>query len=305
VRRVGLVAVALVLAAACGGQELEPQGEEAADPTTTAAGAAETAPTTTAAPAPDGPPTQAADVASSPEGLVDQLTGAEQAVRDPATAGDELAHQAHVQQVAYRVLAEHPDWVEEVVGGLPEALREDATRHVAARQEFIGMHTELQDGPPDWRIVAPPPADDLLAYYQEAEAAFGVEWEVLAAVNLVETGLGRIRGVSSAGALGPMQFLPGTWERWGEGDVEDPHDAILAAGRYLGASGAADGDLDAALFEYNNHNNYVRGVTRYADIMRADPDTFRGFYHWQIYYRTTGGDLLLPEGYPDVPAAEL
>ena len=63
--------------------------------------------------------------------------------------------------------------------------------------------------------------------YRKAEAATGIPWEVLAAVNLVETGMGRIDGISVANAQGPMQFLPSTRaERGiGKGDIRDPHDA--------------------------------------------------------------------------------
>src|SRR5690606_25350337 len=124
--------------------------------------------------------------------------------------------------------------------------------NVAARIEFRGMHTTLSDTLPAWRIVAPAPAEELLAHYREGEATFGVPWTVLAAVNLVETGMGRIRGTSVAGARGPMQFMPATWDAYGEGDIEDPHDAILAAARYLAANGGGRGDIDNALYRYNH-----------------------------------------------------
>ena len=70
---------------------------------------------------------------------------------------------------------------------------------------------------PAWRIIQPEPAANLLNYYRKAEAATGIEWEVLAAVNLVETGMGRIDGTSVANAQGPMQFLPTTWAEPGIG----------------------------------------------------------------------------------------
>src|SRR6185503_3727912 len=83
------------------------------------------------------------------------------------------------------------------------------------------------------------PARTLLAYYRGAERRFGVGWEVLAAVNFVETGFNRLRSRSTAGAQGPMQFMPGTWRTYGlGGDVHDPHDAILGAANYLHANGA-------------------------------------------------------------------
>ena len=69
--------------------------------------------------------------------------------------------------------------------------------------------------------------------------------------------MGRIRGTSTAGAKGPMQFLPSTWEAYGEGDIEDPDDAIMAAARYL-ANYGAPADMDRALFAYNHSDHYVR-----------------------------------------------
>src|SRR5437899_2712296 len=77
-----------------------------------------------------------------------------------------------------------------------------------------------------------------------------VPWSYLAAIHLVETRMGRIRATSVAGAQGPMQFMPATWERYGEGDVNSDRDSIRAAARYLRANGAP-GRMADALFRYN------------------------------------------------------
>jgi membrane-bound lytic murein transglycosylase B len=75
---------------------------------------------------------------------------------------------------------------------------------------------------------------------QQRERANRPGWNYLAAINLVETGLGRIVGVTPAGAQGPMQFLPATFAKYGDGgDIRSPHDSIMAAGRFLAANGFA------------------------------------------------------------------
>src|SRR5207302_5051442 len=109
---------------------------------------------------------------------------------------------------------------------------------------------------PDWKIVEPASIDDLLHYYKEAEAQFGVSWQYLAAIHLVETRMGRIRGLSTAGAQGPMQFMPATWAMYGKGDIDDNHDAILGAARYLRAAGAPD-DVQRALDACHHSLDYV------------------------------------------------
>ena len=153
----------------------------------------------------------------------------------------------------------------------------------------------------------PAPAEELLGYYREAEAASGVGWNYLAAINLIETRFGSIDGVSTAGAQGPMQFMPSTFAAYGEGgDIHSPRDSIMAAGRYLAANGFAD-DRDHALYRYNNANEYVRAVNDYAAILAADPATFGGYYRWNVYYFTTAGDVLLPIGYAEtspIPVAD-
>jgi membrane-bound lytic murein transglycosylase B len=209
-----------------------------------------------------------------------------------------LVRAAHQQQLAYRALGEHPGWDAAVLAGVPRSVRGVVRDNAAARREFRAMHVDLADTLPAWRIVRPAPAARLLRYYERAERAYGIGWEYLAAINLVETGMGRIRGTSTAGAQGPMQFLPSTWARWGRGDVNDPADAIMAAARYLAHDGGArSGRLDDALYRYNNSRHYVRGVTLLAQVMERRPRAFYGYYHWDVYYLTSRGDVRLPVGY--------
>ena len=133
------------------------------------------------------------------------------------------------------------------------------------------------------------PADRLLAYYREAERRFGVPWHVLAAVNFVETAFGKVRSRSTAGAQGPMQFLPATWRAYGlGGDVHDPRDAILGAANLLRSSGAP-ADLRRALYAYNHSTLYVDAVLAYARVVRRDIRSLYAFHAWQVFVRTPNG----------------
>src|SRR6185503_10111756 len=106
----------------------------------------------------------------------------------------------------------------------------------------------------------------LLTLWHRAGEAYGVPWQVLAAINKIESDFGRNMGPSSAGAVGWMQFMPDTWLRWGldanaDGlaDPWNPDDAVFAAARYLAAAGAHD-DLSRAVFAYNHAQWYVDEV---------------------------------------------
>ncbi len=227
-----------------------------------------------------------------------QLASAEAAIEDPSTRPAELVRAARVQQLAYRELGARPAWDAAVLAGVPRSLRGVVRANVASRREFRAMHTDLADTLPAWRIVEPAAPEQLLRFYKRGERAFGIGWEYLAAINLVETGMGRIRGTSVAGAQGPMQFMPKTWARWGRGDIQDPADAIMAAARYLAHDGGAQPSRrDDALFRYNNSDHYVRGVTLLAKVMERRPRAFYGYYHWDVYYLTSRGDVRLPVGY--------
>jgi hypothetical protein len=235
-------------------------------------------------------------VADGAGALLEQLVTAERAVRDPNVTGGELAYMGHLQQLVYRQLIERPDLRDAVFGGIPQDLRGAADLNLAASADLYLFGPVRVRELPAWRIVSAAPINDLLRFYREAEAEFGVPWYYLASINLVETRLGRIRGESYAGAQGPMQFMPATWDMYGDGDINDVHDSILGAARYLRATGAPD-KIEKAIWHYNHDNEYVDAVMKYAAVMRADPLAFRGYYGWQVYYITANGTYLLPVGW--------
>ena len=261
--------------------------------TTTVPPTTTTLPPTTTTTVPTGPPVAAGD----PDSLALQLTATIAAIRDPATPEAELARLGHTEQVAVYALLDHPDWVPLVLAKLPENQRGIVQANVHAGSELRALAPKLKDKlPTGWVIEAPRPASELLAYYREGEAHTGIPWPYLASINLVETRMGRIRGLSSAGAQGPMQFMPQTWARFGQGDVNNPRDAILAAARYLKHNNAPV-TMDTAIWNYNRSWHYVAAVKTYAQQMQADERAFLGYYHWQVYYRTAAANTLLPHGW--------
>jgi hypothetical protein len=117
----------------------------------------------------------------------------------------------------------------------------------------------------------------LLPIYQAAGIQYGIRWEVLAAINEIETDYGRNLNVSSAGAVGWMQFIPSSWRTYGtdansdgEKDPYNPVDAIFAAARYLKAAGA-DKSVRRAIFAYNHADWYVDSVLMRARLIAGLP----------------------------------
>jgi soluble lytic murein transglycosylase-like protein len=128
------------------------------------------------------------------------------------------------------------------------------------------------------------PVDSLRSYYQEAYQKYGVDPSYLASINFIESNFGRVNGPSSAGAQGPMQFIPGTWQAFGlGGNINDPHDSIMAAANYLVHNGAP-ADMRNAIWHYNNSFDYVDSVEAFARAYRSDPEWLDRMYYWN----TTG-----------------
>jgi hypothetical protein len=118
-----------------------------------------------------------------------------------------------------------------------------------------------------------PPAF-LIPIYRTAARRYHLPWQILAAINAIETDYGRDLHVSAAGAIGWMQFEPATWLQYGirvhgsgPPNPYDPSDAIFSAARYLAANGAPE-NLREALFAYNHALWYVDAVLWRARLIR-------------------------------------
>jgi soluble lytic murein transglycosylase-like protein len=203
--------------------------------------------------------------------------------RDPGLAGRPpaavLAAAAHERELVHRLSLESPSAAARTLGALHGDARRAMAADVAAARNLRRL---TGPGPAQTLHLVPAlPAGELLADYRLAQRRFGVDWSVLAAVNLVESAFGRVVNHSSAGAQGPMQFLPATWRSYGlGGNVHTPRDAILGAANYLHQSGAP-GDTARALYAYNPSRLYVSAVLAYARQMRDDPLAFPAYYAWE------------------------
>ena len=236
-------------------------------------------------PAPDEP------IPREPAALAGALTSATRDLRaeietwgGAGATPEAVTLRALYQQRMYRLIARKRALGDAVLARLPDDVRGEARDTVRARRALLAIPPS-GNLRPKIRAAEPEPAERLRAYYDRAERRFGVEWHVLAAVNFVETGFGRLRNESTAGARGPMQFMPATWRAYGlGGDIRDPRDAILGAANYLHANGAPR-SYRRALFHYNQSSHYVAAVLRYARRIRRDPRAFYAYYAWQVYVR--------------------
>jgi len=120
----------------------------------------------------------------------------------------------------------------------------------------------------------------LLPIYQAAGTQYGIRWELLAAINEIETDYGRNLNVSTAGAQGWMQFMPASWRAYGvdanrdgNKDPYNPVDAIFAAARYLRAAGG-EKNVRKAVFAYNHADWYVDSVLMRARLIGGLPVDF-------------------------------
>ncbi len=240
--------------------------------------------------------------------LAQQISEVELAIVDPETPVEQLSSLGRRQQALYQLLDIQRDWVPEVEAGIDPTLKTVFDQNWQAKQALTSLvgtervHSSL----PAWRLVEPDPADELLGHYKAAEGATGIDWEYVAAINLVETRMGRIEGVSTAGAVGPMQFLPTTWNECCEGDPTNTSDAIRGAAKYLTDRGGPS-DMDKAILGYNNSQFYVDAVKAYADVLRVDERSYYAYHGWEVYFQTSEGLILMPSDYEEseeVPVGE-
>ena len=243
-----------------------------------------------------GPPALTAPIPRDPETLAETLEQTDQGLRGAIKEWRDHANAAPLrvvlyalyQQRIYRLLARSDRLAKPTFARLPAPL-------AAASWDLVRAHRGLYRLTPPIRASAikvgkAKPALDLLLYYREAQRRFRVPWNVLAAVNFVESKFGKLRSASAAGAQGPMQFMPATWRQYGlGGNVHDAHDAILGAANYLRASGAPR-NLRRALYAYNHSSAYVDSVLRYARRIASDRVTFYALYNWQVFVKTPSGD---------------
>lgn len=244
-------------------------------------------------PAADAPiPRESAPLA---ERLVATQRGLDRAVDDWREHGDPgrgappdaVTLYALDQQRIHILLSQRPQLAHEVLARLPGRIAAHVRASLRARRMLGRLSTPQRLS--RFRTGPPRPAGQLLRFYREAQRRFGVSWRVLAAVNLVESAYGRMRNHSTAGAQGPMQFIPQTWAAYGMGgNIRDPHDAILGAANYLHANGAPR-DYPTALYHYNPSSLYVNAVLEYADRIRRDARNFFSYYAWQVFVRTPSG----------------
>jgi membrane-bound lytic murein transglycosylase B len=245
--------------------------------------------------------TRPAPRSSSTDGnrLATGLNQAEDVIDSPASSAAQVARAALFQQLAIGLLEREPAPARRATLALVDPQARAGMRTDLAAESALSGLGERRIRLPPWRIIAPPAPATLLGFFRAAQARYGVPWQYLAAIELVETRFGRIRGPSSAGAQGPMQFLPVTWAAYGRGSIDDPRAAILAAARYLVANGAP-GDMAGALYHYNNSRSYVAAVSAYARRMQRQPRAYDGYYNWQVIYAYAGRTVVLPVGFPRV-----
>jgi soluble lytic murein transglycosylase-like protein len=148
---------------------------------------------------------------------------------------------------------------------------------VSAARDVLGSKAHIVALREDASMYKGKPRTYRALYHVAARTCPGLSWRILAAIGQVESGHGVNVGPSSAGALGPMQFMPGTWAVWardGDGDrkadIMNPYDAVYAAAAYLCHNGAGLGgkDLERALFAYNHADWYVKDVLALARLYR-------------------------------------
>ena len=217
-------------------------------------------------------------VAQSPPAIVRRLHADERTLG--TATGARFVAAARDRQLVLRLVAARPREAALVIR-LAGGERDD----LAARRDLNALSAQ---SPPQVGGVSLGPARHaarLRSYYGEAQRRFGIRWQLLAAINFVESDFGRARTTARADAQGPMQFEPATWREYGlGGNVYDEHDAVLAAANLLAANGGRTNER-AALASYNRSPLYRDAVLHLAHRMATVPTAFREYYAWEVYLR--------------------
>lgn len=233
----------------------------------------------TAAGAP-APPRLAERISETHASLLEAIDAWHAEAGDPPAgqAPDELVEPARLLQEQVRDLAERPKVVKPVIALLPGQIRSEVRDLAVAARKLRALAGGGK--PRRLRTGKPEPLANLDGYYREAQRRYGIARHYLAAINLVETKFGRVKSKSTAGARGPMQFIPSSWKIYGNGgNVNDPHDAILAASRLLRDNGAPR-SYARALYAYNPSKLYVAAVERYARLIARTDHAIHYLYAW-------------------------
>jgi membrane-bound lytic murein transglycosylase B len=214
----------------------------------------------------------------APAAAVRSLRADERVLR--TATGAAFVAAARDRQVLIRTLGRDPRQAA-AVARLAPAERDD----LAARRDLERLSAQSPPQVGGVSIGSALHAGKLLSFYREAQGRFGIRWQLLAAINFVESDFGRARTTARADAQGPMQFEAATWRRYGmSGDVYSAHDAILAAANLLAANGGRTNEL-AALQHYNRSPLYRDAVLHLAHRMTTVPAAFREYYAWKLYLK--------------------
>lgn len=199
----------------------------------------------------------AAEAATAAEKRANQKIGTEREVATAATRVQDLLQQ---QRVLLKQADKHLKAVRDAEA---ELAAQTSTFSSITTSSIAGLH------------ILPPSAEYLALYHSAALTCPGLSWTVLAAIGQVESGHGRNPSTSSAGAEGPMQFLPATFAAYAvDGDhdgttsIMDPADAIYTAAHYLCANkaGLSPSALGNAILHYNHATWYRDMVLKLAGM---------------------------------------
>jgi len=217
----------------------------------------------------------------SPQAVVRHLRAEERALR--TATGATFVAVARDRQLVIRALAGRPKDAATV-----ERLSPGERDDIGVRRDLVELSAQSPPQVGGVRVGPARPAGKILSFCREAQRRFRVRWELLAAINFVESDFGRARTTAKADAQGPMQFEPATWRAYGMGgDVYSEHDAILAAANLLAANGARTNER-AALRHYNRSPLYWDAVLHLAHRIATVSTAFREYYAWKLYLRKLG-----------------